>query len=310
MRLGIIGVGGWGKNYLRVLQELGTLQAFCDIDPQRVRTYQERYHTKGYNSVGEMLDSEALDAVTICTPPSSHFEVAKEAILRSKHILVEKPLTTSSIEARELVELAERMNVILTVGFIERFNPAVSGAKRILDSGQLGKPILLEFHRENRMTSVVHNVGIVPDASIHDIDTACWLFGSEPSMVFARTSSVGGEQENVATMILGFQGERNAFISTNWVTPKRVRKLSIVCTEGIIDLDFLSQQVEIADSNGSRVLGHDWEEPLMLEMKSFAEAVERGRPLVVTGKDGVNATRIVEAVLISSRTGSPIYLDL
>ena len=310
MKLGIVGVGGWGKNYLRILQELGILQAFCDIDPDRVRTYQEKYHTKGYNSMGEMLDSEAIDGIIVCTPPSSHYEVAKEAILRGKHTLVEKPLTTSPVEARELVELAARMNVILTVGFIERFNPAVSGAKQILDSGQLGKPILLEFHRENRMTSVTHNVGIVRDASVHDIDTACWLFGSEPSMVFARTSHVGGEQENVVTMILGFQGERNAFIATNWVTPKRVRKLSIVCTEGIIDLDFLSQQIEIVDSNGSRVLGHDWEEPLMLEMKSFAEVVERRRPLVVTGKDGVNATRIVEAVLVSSRTGSPIYLDL
>ncbi|MCX8191729.1 MAG: Gfo/Idh/MocA family oxidoreductase, partial [Nitrososphaerales archaeon] len=165
MKVGVIGVGGWGKNHLRVLKDLKVLSSFCDIDATKVKMYEEKYGVKGYTSVDEMLEKEDLDAVTICTPTSTHYEIGMKTINSGLDTFIEKPLTYSSREGEELVSLAKKKNVILTVGYIERFNPAVIELKRILKEGEVGKPLLLEFHRENRWTGQVRDVGIVMDTS-------------------------------------------------------------------------------------------------------------------------------------------------
>ncbi|MFN3622284.1 MAG: Gfo/Idh/MocA family protein, partial [Nitrososphaerales archaeon] len=148
VKIGVIGVGSWGKNHLRVLSELGCLAAFCDINAERVKGYEKKYGVRGYCSVDEMLQKEVLNAVTICTPTITHGEVAKKTLNAGLHTFVEKPLTLSSTEGDELLEIAKKQGVILTAGYIERFNPAVSTLKALIMSGRIGEPLLLEFHRE------------------------------------------------------------------------------------------------------------------------------------------------------------------
>lgn len=309
-RVGVIGAGGWGKNHLRVLGELGCLAAVCDLDASRVDLYSKKYDVPGYLALEDMIRKEKLDAVTICTPASTHFSVASKALSSGLHTFVEKPMTTNSEEAERLIEESKKAKKILTVGFIERFNPPISDLKKLIGENRLGELILLEFHRENRRGANIHDVGIVEDASVHDIDTACWLFNEEPKSVFARVGHifVPLEKEDFAAIMLGFSGQKTAFLTTNWVTPSRVRTLSAVFSNGVVDVDFVSQQTQIHEEKGTVIPTRNVQEPLMLELKEFVTAIQERRRPLVTAEDGLKSTRVAEAVLASSASGAPIYL--
>src|SRR5271154_6350904 len=244
-RIAVIGTGGWGKNHVRVLSELGSLVAVCDLDGARATAFAEKFRVKGYSDIDDMIKTEAPDGVTVCTPASTHFAVASKTLRAGVHTFVEKPMTSTVKEAQDLIEVAEKAKKILTVGFIERFNPAITELKKMITKGTLGRPILFEYHRENRRGENIVDVGVVKDASVHDIDTARWLFGEEPKTVYARVGSVMGKNEDFATILLGFGDERTAFITTNWVTPSRVRQLSAVFAQAVVTLDFITQEIQV-----------------------------------------------------------------
>jgi UDP-N-acetylglucosamine 3-dehydrogenase len=308
-KIGVIGTGGWGKNHLRVLDELGALGAFADIDILRREQFSKKYGVKGYESFEEMITKEKVDGVTICTPASTHFAIASRVLDLGVHAFVEKPMTTTVRDAQTLIDLAEKKRRILTVGFIERFNPAITELKKIIAEGRLGEPILLEFHRENKRGDNILDVGVVKDASVHDIDTARWLFGEEPETVYARVGTVTSKQEDFAAIMLGFGKQKTAFITTNWVTPNRVRTLEAVFTRGVVNVDFVSQVTEVHEEGGATIPKRPVQEPLLLELKEYVSAIAQNRPALVTGRDGMNTTRIAEAVLASSATSSPIFLS-
>ncbi len=310
-RVGVIGTGGWGKNHLRVLSELGALQCLCDLDELRAKQWSEKYGCKAYTDIDKMLELEKLDAVTICTPTTTHFQVASKVLKRGINTFVEKPMTATSAEGKNLVEVAKDSGAFLTVGFIERFNPAVEDAKSAIKDRVLGEPLLLEFHRENKWMGRITDVGIVADTSVHDIDTARWLFDEEPKVVFARLGLVMSEKrEDFAAITLGFEGKKSAFIVSNWVTPKRLRLLTIVCAQGVITLDFITQEVRFDDAAGTRIPRRDFREPLGAEMAMLLDCVKTGKRPLITPKDGLNNTVIAEAAVASGQTGNPIYLNL
>jgi UDP-N-acetylglucosamine 3-dehydrogenase len=311
VKVGVVGTGGWGKNHLRVFSELGALACLCDIDSERANAWAQKYRCKPYNSVDDMISSEELDAVTVCTPTTTHFEIASKVLRKGIHAFVEKPMTRTSEEGQKLVEIAQDSGRFLTVGFIERFNPAVVDAKATINSSSLGDPLLLEFHRENKWEGRITDVGIIPDTSVHDIDSARWLLDEEPTVVFARAGNVLSEtREDFAVITLGFEKRKSAFIMSNWVTPKRLRQLAVVCTKGVISVDFITQEIKFDEASGTRIPRRQFAEPLMEEMKAFIESIKTGKEPLVKPKDGLNNTIIAEAALASSETGDPVYLNL
>jgi UDP-N-acetylglucosamine 3-dehydrogenase len=311
IRIGVIGTGGWGKNHVRVFSELGILQCICDIDPKRVSQWTSKYGCKGYTDIENMLSEEKLDAVTVCVPTSKHFEVASKVVAKKINVFVEKPMTATGVEGQRLVEQAKDAGVFLTVGFIERFNPAVVDAKNAVKNRTLGEPLLLEFHRENKWAGRITDVGIVADTSVHDIDTARWLFDEEPHLVFARLGNVLSQtKEDFAAITLGFTKQKSAFIVSNWVTPKRLRQLTVVCTEGVISLDFVTQEIRFDDPKGTQSPRRDFKEPLLAEMEMFLDSLRNGRPPLVKPIDGLNNTIVAEAALASGQTGMPVFLNL
>ena len=309
-RVGVVGTGGWGKNHVRVLNELQSLAAICDMNKERMDSFSKNFHVPGYLSLEEMLKKEKLDAVTICTPASTHFSIASKTLGAGLHTFVEKPMTTTLKDGEELIEKAKSANRALTVGFIERFNPPITDLKQMISGGRMGEPILLEFHRENRRGENISDVGIVKDASVHDIDTACWLFGEIPKVVYARVGAkyVPLEHEDFAAILLGFSGQKTAFLVTNWITPNRVRTLSAVFSGGVVDVDFVTQKTSIHEGVATTVPTRPYQEPLMQELKEFVNAIQEKRQPLVTGRDGLNVIRVAEAVLASSSSGTPIYL--
>jgi UDP-N-acetylglucosamine 3-dehydrogenase len=313
LEIAVIGVGGWGKNHVRVLNNLGALKAVCDTDVERSTKISEKYGVNHYTSLDQMLENEQhLDACFVCTPTKSHYTIASRIINLGVHTFVEKPLSFSSKECDDLVTLARNKNTILTAGYIERYNPVVQDVKRIIEGKKYGELLMLEFHRENRMPVHITDVGIVYDTSVHDIDTAMYLFGSKPIVVFARTGKKFHAFEDFATIMLGFEDQRVAIIASNWITPKRVRRFSAVCTDGIIAGDFISQEIRIDDMEATTIPRREFKEPLSVEIAAFLDAVAGTHEVTDTLVSSIEATRVTkvaESAILSSNTGSPIYLD-
>ena len=310
MKIVQIGTGGWGKNHTRVLSELGVLVAVCDADSQRSKEYGEKYSVNHYETLDELLASEEFDGAFVVTPTSTHTEIAKKLLEAKKHVFVEKPMTYKSEDGDRLAKLAEKNKVILTCGYIERFNPAVDIVKKIVKEKKFGELVMLEFHRENRMPLHIKDVGIIYDTSVHDIDTANWLFDDMPHVVFARAGRIKHEHEDFASIMLGYKNDKVAIISSNWITPKRVRKFNAVCTDAIISSDFITQEIIVEKSDESETIQSEKQEPLSLEIQSFLGAIEGKNDLIVKSQQAVNVTKIAEAALLSSQKGVPIYLDL
>lgn len=310
MKVVQIGTGGWGKNHARILSQLGVLSAICDTDPARAKEFGTMYSVNHYSSLDALMKSEKFDAAFVCTPTLTHVSIATVLLQQKKNVFVEKPMSYFSNEGEDLLRLAHKNKVVLTSGYIERFNPAVALVKEYVRSKKYGELIMLEFHRENRMPLHIKDVGIIYDTSVHDIDTAMWLFDDTPEVVFARSGKIRHEHEDFATIMLGFKDSRVAIISSNWITPARVRKFNAVCSDAIITSDFISQEVKVETDTGTEIPRKEVEEPLFLEIKNFLLAVESKEELVVKPEDAVNTTRIAEAALLSSQKGTPIYLDL
>lgn len=310
LKIAVIGVGGWGKNHARVLNDFDCLGAICDADGARAKALAEKYDVNSYSSVDEMLDKEKLDGCLVCTPTKTHFVVAKKVMENGINTFVEKPMSYSSKECEELTEVADKKKVILTSGYVERFNPVITDTKKLIEGNMYGDPMMIEFHRENRMPLHIKDVGIIYDTSVHDIDAAMFLFGSRPNVIFARAGKRFHTFEDFATIMLGFEGQKVAIIASNWLTPKKVRTFSAVCTDGIITGDFLTQEIRIDHADATIVPRRQFQEPLTLELANFIEAIQGKKQIMVTAADATNVTRVAEAAILSSNTGSPVYLDL
>jgi UDP-N-acetylglucosamine 3-dehydrogenase len=310
LKLAVIGTGGWGKNHVRVLNDLGVLKAVCDSDRSRIEHISTKYKVNCYFNLEDLLAQEQdLDACLICTPTKTHFPIAQEIIKHKINVFVEKPLSFSSVECEELSRLSKQHKVILTTGYIERFNPAIQNLKHIIEENTYGELLMMEFHRENRMPLHIKDVGIIYDTSVHDIDTALFIFNSKPTVVFARSGKKFHSSEDFATIMLGFQNQKVAIIASNWITPKKVRRFSAVCSEGIVTGDFITQEIKIDDENKTVIPRRNFQEPLTLELENFLQALSGSiTRFLVTPDDATAVTKIAEAALISSNTGAPIYL--
>ena len=309
MKIVQIGTGGWGKNHTRILSELGVLVAVCDAESQKSKEYGEKYSVNYYESLDELLNSEEFDGAFVVTPTSTHTAIAKRLLEAKKHVFVEKPMTYQSEDGQSLVKIAEKNKVILTCGYIERFNPAVDVVKKMVKDKKYGDLVMLEFHRETKSLHI-KDVGIIYDTSVHDIDTANWLFDEMPQVVFARAGKIKHEHEDFASIMLGYKNDKVAIISSNWITPKKLRKFNAVCTDAIISSDFITQEIIVEKDEESKTVQNEKQEPLLLEIQSFLGAIEGKNEQVVTAQEAVNVTKIAEAALLSSQKGIPIYLDL
>ena len=310
MKVVQIGVGGWGKNHSRVLSEFGVLSAVCDANSERAEEFGKKYSVNFYDSFESLLEQEEFDAALVCTPTFTHSDITTRLIENKKHVFVEKPMTYLSEDGQNLIALAKRNNVILTCGYIERFNPAVASVKDFIKSQKYGDLIRLEFYREHRMPQHIKDVGVIYDTSVHDIDTAMWLFDETPEVVYAIAGKINHEHEDFATIMLGFKDNKTATISSNWITPIRVRNFNAVCTEARIFSDFITQEIRIETDNCTENPKNEKAEPLSLEIKNFIDAIEGKNDLVVKPEQAVNVTKVAEAALLSSQRGTPIYLDL
>ena len=303
--LGVVGTGFWGENQVRVLRQQNEscrLLGICDLNEKRAKEVGSKYGIPWYSDLERFLQLPGLEAVTICTPTHTHFEVASSTLEEGKHVLVEKPMTGNRDQAEKLVKTAGKAGRKLLVGFIERFNPGVGLVKEMLERNEAGEVILATGRRVTRWPVRIGDVGVVKDTAIHDIDIMRFLLRKEVTLVYAQTGSLKHSFEDYAEIMLRFDHGTTGFIDANWLTPRKVRTLIITGSEATINLDYISQEISVDDSEKTVKPTVKWDEPLRLELENYIRTVREDLEPSPSGKDAIEAIKICDAALESGRT--------
>jgi UDP-N-acetylglucosamine 3-dehydrogenase len=309
----VIGIGFWGRNHVRVFSELPEteLKAVCDVNKERAEAIANQYKVDAYTDSQELLKRKDIEAVSICTWTTTHAKEALRAIRAGKDLLVEKPIASTVREAKRIVDLAERRNTRLMVGFIERFNPGVQIAKNMLYKDEIGTLVSATSRRVSEWPERIGDVGVVKDTAIHDIDLMRYIFDEEPLAVFAKIGNLRHTRyEDYAQIMLTFAKSKTAFVEANWLTPYKTRSLLITGSRAILNLNYLTQEITLETAGQSTTPRHAVQEPLKLELKHFAECVRNYRTPNVTGIDGLRALQIAEASFKSSKQNRTVRLKL
>ncbi|WP_121823401.1 Gfo/Idh/MocA family protein [Halostella salina] len=305
IRAGVIGVGSMGRHHARVYRELPNVELFAvaDQDTERAEAVAEDYDARVLSTEGVLT---AVDAVSVTVPTEYHYAVAKDAMDRGTHVLVEKPFVEDPEAGRDLIETARAAGLTLQVGHVERFNPAVRTLQDIVpdldvlavDARRLGPPV----DREIGDSAVL-------DLMIHDIDVVLSLVDDDLSTVEAFRSP----DDPYVTASLQFDGGVVGTLTASRVTQERVRQLSITARECQVNVDYMKQTVGIHRHSLPEYVERDGDvryrnetvierptvdngEPLKKELAAFAESVETGGEPVVTGEDGLRALSIANRI--------------
>ncbi|MFP3984632.1 MAG: Gfo/Idh/MocA family protein [Candidatus Bathyarchaeia archaeon] len=307
----VIGVGFWGKNHARVFSELTQteLVAICDIDIKKAKAIAGQYGAEAYDDSRKLLERNDIEAVSICTWTTTHASEAMKALKAGKHLLVEKPLADTITEARKIVDFAKQANRHLMVGFIERFNPATQRAKDTLKEGEIGELVSATAKRVSQWPERIGDVGVVKDYAIHEIDIMRKIFEEDPATVYAKVGNLKHTKfEDYAQIMLTFKRGKTAFMEANWLTPDKIRNLTLTGSDAILTLNYLTQEITIESSDKTLKPRYEWREPLKLELQHFAESIIGDEAPEVTGIDGLKALIIAEAAIKSSKTGNAVKL--
>lgn len=331
MRAAVIGVGSMGTNHARVYSELDEVElvAVADNFGERAEYVAGRMGVgvRAYDCFLRMLDEQRPDLISVVVPTREHLAVAKAAIERGIHVLVEKPIAANLTEAVEMARLAERHGVILTVGHIERFNPAIIELKRRLDAGELGRIFEIHARRLGPFPPRIQDVGVIVDLATHDLDVIHKLVDSQATRVYAETDRrIHSAHEDVVMGLIKFANGVLGIIDINWLTPTKIRELIVTGERGMFVAGYLTQELRYYQnmhykdlsssgtlpgvSEGDMITYHiDRCEPLKAELRSFINSVRTGEPPRVTAVDGMAALALAETLIESSRLQEPIRLN-
>lgn len=318
LRVGVIGTGSMGQNHARIYSEMGCLAGVFDVDPGAAGRISQRFGVKPYSDMGALIRD--VDALSVCTPTEHHYDAAARAIDQGRSVLVEKPFTGDVEKARALCELAERKGVTIASGFVERFNPVVAATREAIASGRFGKVVSIASRRVSSYPFRIRDVGVIMDLAIHDVDVIRYLTGEKIESVYALGGRMANDRfEDHATLLLQTAGGSTGMVEANWLTPMKVRKVSITCSDGYAVMDYMDQSLQFSTSRMEQVDTSNMssipieldthqvyvkkEEPLKRELKSFVDAAERGERSECDGWNALQNVSICIAALGSMRDG-------
>jgi UDP-N-acetylglucosamine 3-dehydrogenase len=307
----VIGTGFWGKNHARVYKELESteLVAICDTNAERAKTIADQFGVKAYTNSAMMMRNEEIEAVSVCTWSTSLAKEALRALRCGKHVLVEKPMATSTKQAEKLVVTAEQNGLHFTVGFLMRFIPGLCHIRKAVENEKIGQLVCATAKRVSQWPERIGDVGVVKDTAIHDIDVMRFIFGEDPISVYAKVGVMRHKKfEDYALIMLTFADGKSAFIESNWLTPYKTRTLTVTGSDAIMRLDYITQELWIEAAKENVQPKYPWQEPLKAELQHFSDCVLKKEKPVVTGEDGVKALDIAIAALESSAKNKAIKL--
>lgn len=266
IKLGLIGTGHMGQYHVNVATGISAYEVagIYDANQERAREVADRFRVPLFAEIDSLI--QASDAVVVAVPTVSHFQVARKALELGRHVLVEKPMTETVLQASELVELARSRNLILQVGHVERFNGAVMELSKIVD-----RPLLIESRRQAPYNNRINDVGVVLDLMIHDLDIILNLVNSRIKSVYARGVIAYGSHEDIAVATLHFESGCIAVLNASRASQSKIRTLTISQESAFIVLDFSSQDIDIHRQAQSAYLMT--REELKYKQESFVEKI-------------------------------------
>ena len=334
IRIGIIGLGHWGPNHMRVFSQLdgATVSVCCDANRKRVESLKAANKDIRFTTdLDEMLASDDLDAVVIATPTATHYDVALKALEAGKHVLCEKPLTENVEDSERLAELAEAKGLVLSTGFIFLFNPGIQTLKKAVSDGELGSIYYCSAVRTN-LGPVRNDVNCVFDLASHDISIFNYLLDSVPISVSATGQAfLQPEVEDVAFITLRYPGNITCSIRASWLDPRKVRQVTVVGDESMALWDDLGELGPVMlydagivsepyyDSWGAfKMLARKGEmkvpdvpvgEPLKNQAQAFLDVVQKNEQNVCCPGFAVGVTKVLCAINESmAANGKPIEI--
>jgi predicted dehydrogenase len=308
-RVAVVGCGAMGRNHARILNHLdrAALAAVVDASAEVRGAAAAQLGCPTYAGVDEAIEA-GLDAAIVAVPTVHHHEVAAKLIGAGVHLLVEKPVAHSTEAARDMIDRAAARGVVLTVGHVERFNPAIRALHEAIGAEQV---ISIAISRVGPFPPRVTDVGIVTDLGVHDIDLIRWLGGAEIVDQQSLLTRVRGAHEDIAFLQFRLANGALAHINTNWLTPFKERRISVSTPTRFIVCDMLLRTVNEyfgfapdtqsdKPSHGSfvsRSLSVPFVEPLRAELDAFLDAIEGKAAVEVTGADGLRSLEVALACL-------------
>jgi UDP-N-acetylglucosamine 3-dehydrogenase len=321
-RVAVVGVGAMGRNHARVFRELpdAELVGVCDQDVNLAEACGAFYQIPGFTDHLALLDRTRPEAVTVAVPTHEHRPVAEDCLRAGCHVLVEKPIAANLEDGRALIEVADQLDRRLTVGHIERFNPAIIELKRRLDTGQLGRVFQMHARRLGPFPARVRDVGVVVDLATHDLDIMRYLSGQEATRVYAETKrEIHTQNEDLMTGLVRFADGSQGVLEINWLTPTKVRELTVTGERGMFRADYLTQDLYFFENADCSTDGWDAmdvlrgvsegvmiryplqrKEPLRAELEAFLAAARGEDSRIVSGLDGLRSLALALALTQSA----------
>jgi len=330
LRAGVVGLGMMGRNHVRVWDEAVEgvdLVAVADPDHGAVARATAGRRTRGFDDPARMLAEEELDLVSIVAPTSLHLPVTLTALRAGANVLVEKPIAATRDEALEMIAAAGAAGRMLTVGHIERFNPAIRELRRRLADGELGRVFQVHATRLGPFPARIRDVGVVVDLAPHDLDVMRFLIGSEPIRIYAETEQrIHTEHEDLFNGTVKFANGVIGILDINWLTPTKRRTLTVTGERGMYVADYIAQDLvfypntdapetwvnpaagpvtSVAEGEMIRRAVRR-REPLVVELEEFARAVRDGGPPPVDPRDAMIALLLARKLVESAEAGQVI----
>lgn len=331
VRVGIVGLGNQGLLHLEALRQIrdAEITALADVDAQKAKLVASEHGIpKFYGSSEELCEDPEIDAVVVATPDPYHFEPVMAVLAAGKHVLVEKPMATSLVEARQMADEARKRGVLLLVNFENRFNAPFVYVKELLRRGELGSPVHAYIRLNDtlyvprKMLSWASRTSVAFFLMSHTVDLARWYFNQPVREVYAASvtkllSDLGTPDAFAA--ILKFD-EGFAMLESSWVLPESSPsifdfKLELVCTGGAVHVDTERESITVASSSytyphlAKLRKVHNVTSGFLVEAdRHFISCVLGRSEPIVTIEDGVDNVRILEAIVESSRRGEPVKL--
>jgi predicted dehydrogenase len=319
VKVGVVGAGSLGYHHVRILRDVegAQLVGFFEERAERASQVATELEVKAFSDLGALLDD--VDAVTIVVPTSSHFDVAKDALTRGKHVFIEKPITTTLDEADELLAIAAANGAVVQIGHVERFNRAVRAALPYVSGARF-----IESERLATFNPRGSDVAVVLDLMIHDIDLVLTLVGDTAESISAVGVPVLTPMLDIANARVTFTGGAVANITSSRISRERVRKIRIFQHSGYISLDLaagtgeffrLRERIDPANPPAGPIditsfvdrikLVAPEGEPLRLEFESFIAAIRGDAPVLVTGEDGRRALSVALKIVAEIERTAP-----
>ena len=322
VNIGVVGTGYWGPKHIRVCHELreATPISVCDLDAGRLEPVQMQYPGIHATTDYQEFLKDKIDAVIIVTPVNTHYRLAKEALLHDKHVLIEKPMTSSSQEALELIQIAEKRNLVLMAGHTYEYHPAVDFLRELVSDGELGDIYSIDAARLN-LGLFRTDVNVIWDLAPHDISIILSILKENPIAVSARgTNHIDKNTHDIAYLEIMFPSGAMGHVHVSWLHPRKIRQTTIVGGQKMAVYDDVSETEKIhiydkgltvsKEMNGNSKFSA-WPpnyrygdvvipfvsnaDPLKLECSHFINCIIEGKQPRSDGWSGLKVTSILEA---------------